>query len=374
METRRLLIALNAAERLHRAALCRLAETPDRWLDLRPGEIAARAARLGVTRAALERALEIAADGEALADTELAGAEALGCVIVTRGDVDYPRDLLDLPLPPPVLYQGGRLPLGPAVAMVGSRKMSRYGERAAKLFARRLAEAGVTVVSGFARGVDTAAHTAALGAEGGTTVAVLGCGLDVDYPRGSAALRHRIAENGAVLSEFPLGSQPLPWRFPIRNRVIAGLTAGVLVVQAAPRSGSLITAHLALDLGRDIYAVPGSIFDDLAEGTHALIADGALIARTPDDVLDALPLALQQQLFPDPRRESTHEPAPAIAAGRRAEGFAKKVLDQLPASEPSTAEDLARRLDQPVDRVLAALLELELGGWLRRLPGPTYSR
>lgn len=374
MDTHRLLVALNAADRLHRAALCRLAEDPLLWKDTRPEDVARRAPRLGVTRNALRRALEIAADAEALAEEELSRAETLGVRIVSRGEADYPRDLLDLPLPPPVLYLRGRLPLGPAVAMVGSRKMSRYGEQAARLFARRLAEAGVSVVSGFARGIDTAAHHACLAAEGGTTVAVLGCGVDVDYPRGNAELGLEIAKRGVVLSEFPFGSQPLPWRFPVRNRVIAGLSAGVLVVQAAPRSGSLITAHLALDLGRDVYAVPGSIFDSQSEGTNSLIADGALIARSPNDVLEALPLALQQQLFPDSTREGCHEPPPAVAAGRKAEGFAKSVLEHLQPGDSCTADELANDLERPVDRVLAALLELELGGWIRRLPGPTYIR
>ena len=375
MDDRQILIALNASESLHRGALCRLTDRLDAWRHgPRPTEIRRLAPRLGIDPRSIRRAVTLLPRAGQDSEEELAKAEAEGCEIVTRLDPGYPRQLLDHSLPPPVLYIQGRLPTAPAVAIVGSRKMTPYGERAATRFARGLASSGVCVVSGFARGVDSTAHRAAAEADGGSTVAVLGCGLDVDYPRGNRELRRTLAANGALVSEFPLGAQPLPWRFPIRNRVIAALAVGVLVIQAAPRSGSLITAHQALELGRDVYAVPGSIFDPLSEGTHGLIADGAFLARQVEDVLDTLPLALQQQLFPTTDRARRQAP-PAVAAGRPPlKGFAGRLLEALSDDEPHSAEELAALLDAAVDKVLASLLELELGGWIRRLPGPVYTR
>lgn len=379
MEDRQTLIALNAAERIHRAALCRLAATLDDWRRLDDPERARRhAPALGLPGEVLARAVALKERAAPLAAAELERAEACRCRVLVRGENDYPAALLDHPLPPPVLYLRGELPRAPAVAIVGSRGMTPYGRRAAQHFARQLAGAGVVVVSGFARGVDTAAHRAALDA-GGLTVAVLGCGIDVDYPRGNTELGVEIGHHGALLSEFPLASPPRSWHFPMRNRVIAALAASVVVIEAAPRSGSLITAHLALELGRDVYAVPGSIFEPLCEGTNELIADGALVARGPDDVLTALPLALQQQLFPvaqPARSPAIRESAgkPALTAAPALKGFAGKLHGALsePPPEPTTADDLAEQLGVAVDKVLAGLLELELAGAVRRLPGPLY--
>ncbi len=378
MDPRQLLIALNAADRIDRAALCTLAAAPEEWQDLSvSGDLGPATADLGVPVLQLRRALELRPRASELAQGELERAERLDCRLITRLDDDYPQPLLDLSLPPPVLYCRGRLPAGPAVSIVGSRKMEPYGGQAARLFGRQLAAAGVTVISGFARGVDTTAHRAALEV-GGKTVAVLGCGVDVDYPRGSADLAAEIAGSGAVLSEFAFGAGPRAWRFPVRNRVIAALAVGTLVIQATFKSGSLITAHHALELGRDVYAVPGRIFDERSMGTNALVADGALVARTPDDLFEGfmrhgLMLAGQQPLFPQPVGESEpkaddapDEPWPTGTAG--------KVLEAMPAGRPQTAEDVSGRVDKPVDQVLGTLLELELAGWIRREPGPVYVR
>jgi DNA processing protein len=255
--------------------------------------------------------------------------------------------------------------------------MDEYGREVTELFARELARAGVCVVSGFALGVDQAAHHAALEA-GGETVAVLGCGVDIPYPARSLGLARRIAENGAVLSEFPLGREPRAWHFPIRNRVIASLASGTLVVQAKERSGSLITAHLALDLGRDVYAVPGRIFDPLSTGTNGLLADGAQLVSTPLDILEHLAIGRQASLFPLPEPDRV---GPGVGAGSKPpvpdrpkpKGFAGQVLDQVLASDGGhTVDDLATLLGQAVDQVLGALLELELGGYVERGPGPVY--
>jgi DNA processing protein len=259
--------------------------------------------------------------------------------------------------------------VGSAVAIVGSRRTDANGREAANHFGRALAAAGLTVVSGCARGVDATAHRAALAA-GGTTVAVLGCGLGVDYPRGHARLRREIAAAGAVISELPFHAEPIAWHFPVRNRIIAALARGTLVVQAAERSGSLITARHALDLGRDVLAVPGSIFDRRSRGTHALLRDGAFPAATPRDVLDVLfgPSETDRLL-------GAAEPAgPAVAEAGRPDGLPGRVLAALPVGRERGVEEVAEAVGAGVDRVLAALLELELAGWVRRHAGAAYSR
>ncbi len=381
MEPRELLIALNAADRITRPALCRLAVTVDAWRGARRADAGRLGPSLGIPAKQLRKALDLLPRAAELAAVELGRAARRGGRILTLFDDDYPRPLRDHSLPPPVLYCRGRIPERPAVAIVGSRRMSPYGGEAAALFGRGLAAAGICVVSGFAVGVDTAAHRAALAAAGGVTVAVLGCGLDVAYPRGNTALGDRIAERGAVVSEFPFGAEPLPWRFPIRNRVIAALGLGTLVVEATLRSGSLITAHQALELGRDVYAVPGRIFDQESLGTNALIADGALVARSPEDILESLPVGQQRELFPLPATPASgeaHGPVtasgPLVSAAKLPSGFPGKVLAAVSPGDALTAEDVAGAVDATVDRVLGALLELELQGWVRRQPGPVYAR
>ncbi len=384
-EARQLLIGLNAAERIQRAALCTLLATHDHWQHLSiSDDLSLRATELGVTSEQLRRALKLRPRAAELARRETERAARLGCRLITRLDDDYPPSLLDLSLPPPVLYCRGQIPSGPAVGIVGSRKADDYGADAARLFGHQLAEAGVTIVSGFARGVDTIAHRAALDA-GGQTVAVLGCGVDVDYPRGSAPLAEDICNNGAILSEFAFGAEPRAWRFPVRNRVIAALAVGTLVVQATYKSGSLITAHHALELGRDVYAIPGRIFDDGAQGTNALIADGALPAHKPRDILESLSIGVQQELFPSPTparavsETDSQDFGLASAFGRSAgrkppSGLAGRVLEALISERGRTAEEVSARTEIAVEEVVGTLLELELDGWVRRAPGPVYLR
>ena len=414
MRRRDWLIALNAAECLQRAALCSLARSAEDWMNIPLTDLPLAALRLGVPTRAIIKARSLEGEVQHLADTEVDDAAQLGARLIVLGDDDYPAALLDHPLPPPVLYCLGSMPAGPRVAIVGSRRMSPYGHEACQRFAQHLAAAGVVVVSGFARGVDAIAHRAALSVADGKTVAVLGCGIDVAYPRGHRDLAQDIARQGAVLSEFPLRSQPLPWRFPIRNRIIAGLATSTLVVQAAERSGSLITAHQALELGRDVYAVPGSIFDPLADGPNRLIADGATPALRPEDILEGLPLGEQMVLFPTvkpavgrgsrqssdpttggstcqatasqgapPQRTARAIPQSSMASEPSRpsgppkpppSGLGGRALAQLDLGDPISAEELAQRLGADIDQVLATLLELELDGWLRRFPGPRYGR
>ena len=344
----------------------------DRWLG--SGEPAADLARaVGIPETQMAKALALAdrpREVEAAADRELAAAGRLGARLVLfddAGDPGYPAALRQLPLPPPVLAVRGELPDGPSVAMVGSRKADPYGKEVAELFARALAEAGVTVVSGFARGVDAAAHRGALSTPTGRTVAVLGCGLGIDYPAGHAALGKEIAARGALVSEFPCDAGPRSWHFPVRNRVIAALAAGTLVVQAAPKSGSLVTARHSLDLGREVWAVPGRIFDERSLGPNALIRDGATLVQHPREILECLfpgPQPLPLPLFPEAPAEP--EPPPPGPPG--------DVLSAIPAGSPRAPEEIAEATGLAVDQVLGALLELELTGLVRRTAGGLYGR
>src|SRR5215203_1100681 len=368
---RELLIALNAAPEISRPAVYRLAEELDRWFgedrEDRPPEPPERlAAAAGVPLRQMRKALAVIGTAAEAALRETGEAERLGARIVTLEDPGYPSGLRQLAAPPPVLYIRGEVPAGPAAAIVGSRRPDAYGQEAADLFARTLAAAGVTVVSGFARGIDAVAHRGALAAAGGRTVAVLGCGLGVDYPRGHGRLADEIAARGALVAEFPCAVIPRAWHFPLRNRSIAALGACTLVVQAALRSGSLITARHALDLGREVWAVPGRIFDETSLGANGLIREGAQLAQHPSDLLEMLlpnsaggQISLPLHPAEDPRGEP-----PA--------GFPGQVLAEIPHGAPRIAEEIAIRLDVPVDQVLGTLLGLELEGWVKRFPGMAY--
>ncbi len=367
IDPRSTLVALNATFSLPRDAVCRLALGLDRWLvDGTPTLSAELAPALGVMPRQIERARRVLPRAESKARREIQRAGEMGARILTLLDPDYPPPLLDLDLPPPVLYYRGKLPSAPAIAIVGSRCADPGGLEVAEQFAERLAAAGLAIVSGFARGIDTAAHRGALHAAGGVTVAVLGAGLDILYPRGNRRLAGRVAAHGALLSEFPLGAQPLSRNFPVRNRIIAALTLGTLVVQAAPRSGSLITARLALELGRDVYAIPGAIFHPRSMGTNALIRDGALLAQHPRDILESLPLAARERLL-------AAEPD-ATPASQQHHGDSGKVLAALAPGVQLSADQLAQETGLTAEQTLAALLELELAGRIRRCPGPSFVR
>jgi DNA processing protein len=292
---------------------------------------------------------------DAAAERWAAQVERAGMRVVTAFDEEYPATLSEIADPPFVLYAAGNLERlkGPAVAIVGSRAATRYGRDVAARLARDLAAAGVTIISGFARGVDHAAHEAAL-AEPGGTVAVLGCGLDVDYPREHAILKDAMRAQGLLLSEYPPGSEPKAEHFPVRNRIIAGLSAGVVVVEASHRSGSLITARLANESGRDVFAVPGSVFSQTSIGTHELLRDGAILCRGAEDVLS--------ELFPSigtAGRTALDARMPVSSSLSRE---ARRIFEVLRKGEDASAEDLAQQTDLPAATVLAALFELEEAG------------
>jgi DNA processing protein len=323
--------------------------------------------------------------------------ERRGVRVITAFDPEYPPLLLEIADPPFALFAAGsleRLRL-PAVSVVGSREATRYGRDVAQRLARELSAVGVAVVSGFARGVDAAAHEAALDGPGGT-VAVLGCGLDVDYPREHRRLRERVAASGGLfLTEHPPGEEPRPQNFPIRNRIIAGLASGVVVVEASKRSGSLITARLAADFGRDVFAVPGSIFSDTSAGAHALLRDGAILCTGTEDVLAELFPSLGKLgavVTPDVAALSGADVAALsgadaaalsgadaaalrgadVAALRDLSGEARRLLEAIARDEPVSAEELARALDMPAAAVLAGLFELEGAGLAVAVEGGRY--
>ncbi|MFV0475027.1 MAG: DNA-processing protein DprA, partial [Pikeienuella sp.] len=250
-------------------------------------------------------------------EEEMARAEAAGARMLRLGQPDYPPRLAEIPDPPPFLWAVGRAALAhrPAIAVIGARNASSAGLRMARRIAGELGEAGIVIASGFARGVDAAAHEAAL--ESGTTAALAG-GVDVIYPEENAALAARMREEGLFLSEAPMGMKPLARHFPRRNRIVSGLADGVALIEAAARSGTLITARMALEQGREVMAVPGSPLDPRAEGCNALIRQGAALIRSAADVIEALEapraLRLEEPASPFEFDMAGSEPAPGLAA------------------------------------------------------------
>lgn len=280
--------------------------------------------------------------------------------VIALGDDRYPARLLQTADPPLLLYALGRVELlaAPSIAIVGSRNPTPQGLENARDFARSLSDAGLTVVSGLALGVDGAAHDGALRGPG-STVAVVGTGLDRIYPKRHLALAHRIAAEGLLLSEFALGTPPLADHFPRRNRIIAGLTHGTLVVEAALQSGSLITARLANEAGREVFAIPGSIHAPQARGCHALIKQGAKLVESAADVLDELSFDRDAPSSPPVAKEASDETdALLVALGH----------------DPVTLDALSARTGWAPAAMSARLLDLELAGKVARLPGQLFQR
>jgi DNA processing protein len=281
------------------------------------------------------------------------------------GDPDYPELLGAIPSPP-TLYVRGAVTRDDALALaiVGARDATPYGEEAAERLAGELAARGVTVVSGLARGIDAAAHRGALGA-GGRTLAVLGCGIDVVYPPENRGLARSIEARGALVSQFARGVPALPGHFPARNRTLAGLSLGVVVVEAAERSGALITAGFAADLGREVFAVPGRITSATSAGTNRLIQDGAKLITCWQDVVSELP---------EPWRRMVHASSPTAPGPTRPDGESDegRILSMLTPDEPQHIEQLIARGGLEPARVAATLVALELGGWARQLTGQRW--
>jgi DNA processing protein len=320
------------------------------------------------------------------AEAEFEALGKLGCELIARDEPGYPERLAEIADPPPLLILRGRIELLAAagVAIVGARNASANGRMFAKGLAGELAAGGLVIISGLARGIDTAAHEGALAA-GGATIAVIASGIDVPYPEDNAELMARIAEIGAVVTERPLGSVPQARHFPRRNRLISGLSLGVLVVEAAPQSGSLITARLAAEQGREVMAVPGSPLDPRHRGTNQLLRDGATLVESAADVRaalgpfrvapkPALPSAKPRPTAP-PRRVAPAERAPSVqpTAAPTANGDLASRVRARPGPEPLLVDELIRQCHASTAEVQRALLELELEGRIERHPGNRVS-
>ena len=361
------------------AAWLRLVETPDlgrvaarRLLAAFGSPQAVLAAAIGTARevagAAAASALAAAAKAphdelvaRSLAWLDDAGSESRH--IVTLDDPRYPPQLLETADPPLLLYGQGRIELllAPSLAVVGSRRPTRQGGLDARAFSATLSQAGLTIVSGLALGVDGAAHEGGLDGSA-STIAVVGTGLDRVYPRRHLALAHRIAHEGLIVSEYALGTPPLPFQFPARNRIIAGLSRGTLVVEAALQSGSLITAQQAVEAGRDVFAIPGSIHSPLSRGCHALIKQGARLVDCADDILGEL---------------GWGGSAPPVPVGKASAAEPESDADPLLQAlgfDPVTLDALVARTGWPAATLNTRLLELELDGQVTRLPGQLFQR
>jgi DNA processing protein len=342
---------------------------------------AGQAALAGHLNAAQARALQASASGELerLIEATLRWRERPGHHVLALGEPGYPDLLSHIPDPPLLLYIKGRVELleSPMLAIVGSRNASAQGKANAQAFAESLSGAGLCIVSGLALGIDAAAHEGALTGPG-STVAVVGTGPDLIYPARNRALCERIGLDGCIVSEYPIGTPPLPGNFPKRNRIISGLAAGVLVVEAAAQSGSLITARQAAEQGREVFAIPGSIHAALAKGCHLLIREGAKLVDTAADVLEAMamsPLAhwrgavagLNAGLSADVRAGSAGVPAQAPPAGSEA------LLAAL-GHDPVEPDTLLASLGMSHALLSSQLLALELAGLLERGPGGRVQR
>lgn len=356
----------------------------------------------------IARAILLEPNAELLAqiETTLTWCAEPDNYFLSLADEEYPRALLDIPDPPPVLYVKGRLDLlsRPALAVVGSRNPTTQGETNAEQFSKALAAKGLTIVSGLALGIDTSAHLGALiaGKNGASTIAVMATGLDMVYPARNRTLAHRISREGVLVSEQPLGMKAIAHNFPRRNRIISGLAQGVLVVEGALQSGSLITAREAAEQGRDVFAIPGSIHSPLSKGCHRLIKEGAKLVESADDVLSELHIDVRASMTKESAKDkaarrkaaepevASAQTGPAMEDAPPIEHFqaekasvshshpaavqqASSLLDIM-GYDPISPEQLAQRSGHGVAVIQAGLLELEMFGQVERLAGGLYQR
>jgi DNA processing protein len=307
-----------------------------------------------------------------------------GVQLITLSDARYPELLRRVFDPPPMLFCRGRVDLLVAVnvAVVGTRHPTPYGVAAAERLAGDLARAGVTIVSGMARGIDTVAHRATLAGEG-TTIAVLGCGADIVYPSENRKLAAEIAAKGLIISEFPMGATAFPQNFPIRNRIISGLSSGLLVVEGAQYSGSAITARLALDQGREVFAVPGNITSKMSWGPNLLIKQGAKLVQDWNDVVGDLPVEARQRLIEAGRQRimnqglgasvATSAPTDASHAADPNQKINRAILQQLKVDASTDLDTLVLACEEvSPSEIIAALFEMEIQGVVKQLPGRNF--
>lgn len=315
-----------------------------------------------------------------LADQELADVREIGADVVTLDDGTYPALLREIADPPPVLYVKGDWMAcfeQPGIGVVGSRRCSTYGENASEMLSRDLASRGVTVVSGLARGIDTAAHRGSIAGRG-RTIAVMGTGIDGVYPKENRKLTDEIIEaGGCLVTQFPLGTPPLPEHFPFRNRIISGMSHGVLIIEASERSGSLITARLAAEQGREVMAVPGNITSGNSFGTNYLIKSGAKLVQQWQDVVAEFPSEIAATILP-PRPDEgpskpDRNPQPQLAPADLTDNE-RKIWDILSPEEPAHIDLLLETSGLSFGDLNAALVAMDIRDLIRVLPGKNYAR
>jgi len=302
---------------------------------------------------------------------ELAQAQAVGCRLLTWDEPEYPARLRETYDPPTLLYVIGNAVLlnQHSIAIVGSRRPTPYGNQMAERLAKDLADRNLAIASGLARGIDSSAHKGALAAVRGGTIAVLGSGVDVVYPKENKKIFEEIAKRGVIISEFPLGTFPAPQNFPIRNRILAGMALGVVVVEGAQYSGSLITARLAMESGREVYGVPGNVTQPTSFGPNQLIKQGAKLVTGWEDVVEELPTPVRAELMPV--ETATAEERASLVEESLAPAM-RPLYSLLSMDEARHVDELVERSGLSSSEVLAGLFELELKGVVRQLPGKQF--
>jgi DNA processing protein len=302
---------------------------------------------------------------------ELAQAQAAGIRLLTWDEPEYPQRLREIYDPPPLLYVRGNIELlnRHLISIVGSRRPTPYGNQMAEKLARDLADRGLVIVSGLARGIDSCAHKGALRSPTGATIGVLGCGIDVIYPKENKKIFAEMEKRGAIISEFAMGTFPGPQNFPIRNRVISGMSLGVVVVEGAQYSGSLITARLAMEFGREVYGVPGNATQPTSFGPNQLIKQGAKLVTSWEDVIEELPTPVRAELLPVETASSEERALLVQKDMAPAEGTLYQLLG---VDESRHVDDLVELSGLTSSEVLAALFDLELKGVVRQLPGKQF--
>ena len=302
---------------------------------------------------------------------ELAQIEAAKCLLLTWDEPQYPQLLREIYDPPPLLYVKGNAELlnRHAISIVGTRRPTPYGNQMAERLARDLADRGLVIVSGLARGIDACAHKGALSSASGATIGILGCGIDVIYPKENRKIFAEIEQRGAIISEFPMGAFPAPQNFPIRNRLIAGMARGVVVVEGAQYSGSLITARLAMESSREVFAVPGNVTQPVAFGPNQLIKQGAKLVASWEDVIEELPTPIRAELLPI---ETTDGAARASLVEQSLGPAGKTLYAMLEVDSARHVDDLVEHSGLSSSEVLSSLFELEMKGLVQQLPGKQF--
>jgi len=307
------------------------------------------------------------------AEKELARVRKAGCRLIHWGESEYPKRLLEIYDPPPLVYVRGNEQVlnRHTISIVGTRRPTPYGNQIAERLARDLAEHGLVVASGLARGIDSSAHRGACAASRGGTVGVLGSGIDVIYPKENRKLFEEVEKRGAILTEFPMGTYPAPENFPVRNRMVAGMALGVIVVQGAQYSGSLITSRLAMEFGREVYGVPGNVTEPVSFAPNQLIKQGAKLVGSWEDEIEELPTEIRAELFPI---EATTQEERASLFEQNLSPIEKRLFDLIRIEEPIHVDELVERTGLSSSETLAALCEMEMRGIIRQMPGKQFVR